>query len=560
MRCDLSLGVIKKNIGTMLLGNSECHGHMPAFAEKVSGKYKYWMWNELISDVTGVIRFLTGKGLKPGDRVAFLAGNSYRRLVAELAVMSSGMTSVPVFAGYSKGLICELIKFSDVSAVVVDGYRYDAADVPLVFDLRFFDDMTKYTPGGDIEHVMTGVDDDSLAVIMFTSGTSGSPKGVQLTHANLMSQQKALKILWAPEPGMRFLCYLPWHHSFGGLFERFFALSSGGCLAVDDSGGKNVDKLLENYLEIKPNIFFSVPKIYQEITARMASSKAVERGFFHDGLKFIFTAAAPLPLSTSEIFKAKKVPVIEGWGLTETSPCCTLTSMDVDRKLGVVGFPMPGVEVKIGEENEILVRGPNVMKGYFKQPEATARVLDNEGWFKTGDIGEITEDGLRIISRKDRMFKLSNGEKIFPSVIEENLKAKCRFIKHAYVFGQGQSNPLAIIFPNTELIEAARSGECGGSGCSFPACLNEFARCLGKCIVDVNHTACGKIDRVQKVMIVDTELTIERNELTPSFKLIPKRIEENFRTFMHSLEVDRINELPGNIYVVELAAESVRRK
>jgi len=277
-------------------------------------------------------------------------------------------------------------------------------------------------------------------MIMFTSGTSSSPKGVQLTHGNLMSQQKALEILWQPESGMRFLCYLPWHHSFGGLFERLFALHSGGCLAIDDSGGKDAGRLLQNFSEIKPNVYFSVPKVYQEIVTRILAEPELGDSFFHDGLKFVFTAAAPLPLSISEIFKHKGVPVVEGWGLTETSPCCTLTGFSLERTPGVVGFPIPGVELKLGDENEILVKGPNVMRGYFRRPEASAGVF-SDGWFRTGDVGTIGDEGVRIISRLDRMFKLGNGEKVFPARIEDRIAGRCKFIKYAYVFGSGQKNP-----------------------------------------------------------------------------------------------------------------------
>ena len=182
---------------------------------------------------------------------------------------------------------------------------------------------------------------------------------------------------------MRFLCYLPWHHSFGGLFERFFALHSGGCLAIDDSWGRNTDRLLENFSEIRPHVYFSVPKVYQEIVSKIMVNPELERSFFIPELKFVFTAAAPLPMSVSSVFKSRGVPVVEGWGLTETSPCCTLTDLSVDRAPGLVGSPIPGVEIRLDEDGEILVRGPNVMRGYVDQPEATAEVLDAEGWFRT---------------------------------------------------------------------------------------------------------------------------------------------------------------------------------
>ncbi|MEK7691769.1 MAG: AMP-binding protein, partial [Bdellovibrionota bacterium] len=432
-------------------------------------------------------------GLKPGDRVGFVSGNSYFRLIAELAAMSGGFVAVPVFAGYPQALIGDLLEFAGVKLVVLDSGEFvpllksgipcitlknPALDFKRAPALASILSQSTLTPGQEEALVArwTAIGPHDPALIMFTSGTSGKPKGVILTHGNLMSQQRALDLLWKPRAGMRFLCYLPWHHSFGGLFERFFALHSGGCLAIDDSAGKDVGRLIDNFAAIRPHVFFSVPKVYQEIVARFLVDREVERRFFHDELEFVFTAAAPLPLAISAVFKSKRVPVVEGWGLTETSPCCTLTPISLERTPGVVGLPLPGVELSLDADGEILIRGPNVMKGYLDRPEDTAQVLSSAGWFRTGDLGEWTEGGLKLISRKDRMFKLSNGEKIFPSIIEERIKSRCRYIKHAYVWGQGLVEPRLLVFPNTELFQSTVMNE--GDPCCYPKCAEELASCL----------------------------------------------------------------------------------
>jgi len=307
--------------------------------------------------------------------------------------MSSGLVSVPLFTGYTDGFISDLLKFSEVKYLILDQPsrvanlptdnldvllldtpNEKAVELPSKKNVTLFREIMKIDFAPDIDFVAISdlfgeIHPDDLALIMYTSGTTNFPKGVMLTHRNILSQQSALKTLWAPEPGMRFLCYLPLHHSFGGLFERFFALHSGGCLAVDDSWGKDTDALFRNFEEIKPHIYFSVPKVYQEIIARVLTQKHAEEIFFHNELKFLFTAAAPLPFSTSDVLKKRKVVVVEGWGLTETAPCCTLTELSLERKPGVVGFPIPGVEIKLDDEGEILVRGPNVMRVYFKLPK-----------------------------------------------------------------------------------------------------------------------------------------------------------------------------------------------
>jgi len=585
LKSPLSLGGITPNIGTMLLNNRDRYSDRNAFAQRQDGPYRHWTWQQMVSDVLNVAAFVLPAGDVQGDapdqRVAFISANCYHRLVSEMAVMATGMVAVPVFAGYASDLMSDLVGFADVGCLVSDNLEKIAtlradclpgrvlamtgsartADSQLleklsglgVSSVTFMDDLLVAGVGQDtnkLENRMREVEPDSLAMIMFTSGTSSFPKGVQLTHRNVMSQQKALEILWKPEHGMRFLCYLPWHHSFGGLFERFFALHSGGCLAIDDSAGKDAARLLQNFGEVKPNVYFSVPKVYQEIVTRILSEPELGDRFFHDELKFVFTAAAPLPISTSEIFKIKGVPVVEGWGLTETSPCCTLTELSLERTPGVVGFPIPGVEIKLGNENEILVKGPNVMRGYFKRPDLTDEVFNN-GWFKTGDVGEITAEGVRIISRLDRMFKLDNGEKVFPARIEDRIAGRCKFIKYAYVFGSGQKHPSLLTFPNYELMSADGGGKLDQSDCVYPGCLGDLAACLGECI-EAEQRAGATFERVDAAVVVDSELTVEANQLTPSFKLIPRKIEEDFEKTIRALKQKQFDDLPNETQIIEM--------
>ncbi len=585
LKSSVTLGEVTPNIGTMLLNNAQRHGDQNAFAERQEGRYRYWSWRDMVGDVLKMAAFVAGgEEFQSGtadNRVAFVSANGYHRLVAEMAVMGNGMVAVPIFAGYATDMMSDLLGFADVGILVTDNLekmvalRSDClpprivamqgtaatADTELherlsglgVASVSFMDDLLRDEPAGDILGLasrMRTVNPDQLAMIMFTSGTSSFPKGVQLTHRNLMSQQKALEILWQPEPGMRFLCYLPWHHSFGGLFERLFALHSGGCLAIDDSFGKDVDRLLQNFSEIKPSVYFSVPKVYQEIVTAILANPELSANFFHEDLKFVFTAAAPLPISTSEIFKNKGVPVVEGWGLTETSPCCTLTEISLERTPGVVGFPIPGIELRLGTDNEILVKGPNVTRGYFRRSQASAESFA-DGWFRTGDVGAITTEGLKIISRLDRMFKLNNGEKIFPARIEDRIAGRCKFIKYAYVFGSGQKHPSLLAFPNHELMSAGGGGELDLSTCKYPGCLGDLADCLGECIRAEQQDG-AVFERVDAALVVDSELTVEANQLTPSFKLIPRKVSEDFGKHMQALQLQQLEDLPKGAHVIEL--------
>jgi 2-dehydropantoate 2-reductase len=565
-------------VGSLFLKNGKRLLDKPAVAERIGDRFRYWSWERLTQDIILTIDYLLRQGLEPANdsnnRVAFIAGNHYQRLVCEMAVMSCGMVSVPVFARYPRPLLSELLRFSDVSLLITDSPNETAelenlppkilllnsenstASFEKCYQVEFYEDLLGHSidvkSHTRIEKIMRAVEPSAMALIMYTSGTSGFPKGVQLDHHNLMSQQKALEILWRPEPEMRFLCYLPWHHSFGGLFERFFALHSGGCLAIDDSQGKDINRLLDNYKLIKPHVYFSVPRIYQEIGTRISSSKDTEQAFFHKDLKFVFTAAAPLPISTSDIFKAKKVPVVEGWGLTETSPCCTLTGFDLERQSGVVGFPIPGVELALSDESEILVRGPNVMSGYFRNEEATAKAFTADGWFKTGDIGDFTPQGLKIVSRKERMFKLNNGEKVFPAELEDKVNDRCCYIKHSYVFGHGQTHPFMLVFPNKEGIGNINDHGLFPYGCSHPRHINALSNCLGKCIRDINENRDVGFRNIKEALIIDRELSLENNELTPSFKLIPTSVEEHFSDYITAMLERRYEDLPDDAHVIAI--------
>ncbi len=578
IRSDIELGECTRNVGSLFLDNHERMFKEPAVAERIGDRFRYWTWERITQDIILTIEYLLRQGMEPGspvnNRVAFITGNGYQRLVCEMAVMSCGLISVPIFAKYPPSLISELLRFSDVGLLITDvpdevGGLDNVPEKILLLNsanlaargnedhqIDFFEDLLGHPVDAQatarVEAMMRAVEPSTKALIMYTSGTSGFPKGVQLSHRNLMSQQRALEILWKPEPGMRLLSYLPWHHSFGGLFERFFAIHSGGCLAIDDSQGKDIDRLLDNFKRIEPHIYFSVPRIYQEIANRIRSGKVSEQDFFHDDLRFVFTAAAPLPINTSDIFRAKQIPVVEGWGLTETSPCCTLTGFDLERRSGVVGFPIPGVELALGSDNEIFVKGPNVMSGYFNNPEATKEAFDEDGWFKTGDIGDFTSSGVKIVSRKERMFKLDSGEKIFPAELEDDVNDRCCYIKHSYVFGHGQTHPFMLVFPNKDCMDAANDTQTASYECSRPRHLNALSNCLGKCIRNLNERRNSSFRNIKEALLIDRELSIENSDLTPSFKLIPGSIEEHFGDYIAAMLERRYDDLPSDAHVIAI--------
>ena len=554
------LGNFTKNLGELFIRNKELFGNKPAFAFNVDSIYQTKTWSELVDDIFSFSNFLLSKNLNATDKIAIVSANSYTRLVVEMATMCSGITAVPIFACYPKEMLEKLIEFSEVNFLIVDDVEKFLSlktNVPADRIKRFSEceELIKSntyakTPNSDVKNISA----DTLAMIMFTSGTSKFPKGVMLTHKNILSQQKALDLKWKLPSGLRFLCYLPWHHSFGGLFERFLVINNGGCLYLDDSFGRDIDKLIANFKQARPHLYFSVPQVYQQIVSRVLIDKMVKEVFFHPELKFVFTAAAPLPLSVSDVFKRNNIPVVEGWGLTETSPCCTLTEQKLDRTPGIVGIPIPEVELKFAEEQEILVRGPNIMKGYYKLPEETKKVLDDDGWFYTGDVGEYTEEGLKIVSRKDRIFKLANAEKVFPVKIEESVRKKCNYIRFIYVLGSGEPSPYALVFPNFELLNA-NSSCVQIDDCAKPLNLPDFKGCFNNCLKDINLTAEIRFEQIKRAVVINRELSLERDELTPSMKLVPRAIEKNYAEYIECLKNGNESALPADAYMIDLSVD-----
>jgi long-subunit acyl-CoA synthetase (AMP-forming) len=567
---DKPLPDFPRNLALMLNQNAGRFGDRPIYQEIKNGEYAPLSWLKFQQDAVRLQYSLAERGLCKNDRVAILSPNREEMLELELAVMSMGAVAVPIFAGYPGEQAQVLVDFCEPKFVVVaDTDQYNKLKSPERYDLVIhfdrlntkagpntvsFSALTESSPpSGKIKD--ENIDSDSICLMMYTSGTMGKPKCVQLTHGNILSQQAAMKILWQIDHTDRFLSYLPWHHSFGGIYEKYSALYNGAVLSLDNGHGKNIDTLLMNWRRVKPTVFFSVPRIFQQLATQVLQNPAMEEDIFHDGLRFIFTAAAPLPKNISDMFESRGIPVYEGWGLTETSPCCTVSDPNVPRCAGVVGKPIPGVALKLTEDGEIFVNGPNVMKGYFRNPEATNSVFSDGGWFATGDIGEFTETGLRLLSRKDRIFKLSNAEKVVPTEVENLIVENCCFLSHAYVSGSGKDYPVALLFPNRAMFSQKPDETRLKPGCDCPSGVKDLAHCLSSCLKKLNEKIEAKYMRPYAAMLLDHELSIEREELTPSMKLAPNVVARVFKARIERLYGEDNGDGPEDVYIINLGSE-----
>lgn len=563
----IKLDEVIPNIATLLITNASKYSDKNVFYEKIYNKeYNGKKWSDFIESIKNIAYNLHKKGFKKREKVVLFSRNSLLMLEAELAIMASGGIAVPIFSNFKKETAELLINHSDAKYLIISGQQQldqISNNLPLKYIFSFeeikninqnnllhFAELLKKRDD-DTFDLNINADPNDICLNMYTSGTMGLPKCVQLTHRNILSQQAAIKTKLNITENDRFLSYLPWHHSFGGIFELFSSLYNGASYYLESNYGKDVQKIFENWKLVKPTIFFSVPKVYQSLYELALKTREAEDLFFKSGLRFVFTAAAALPEKLSNEFEKRGIPVIEGWGLTETSPCCTLTDPKLQRETGVVGMPIPGVSIRIGEDDEIQVKGPNVMVGYYKNEEANKDIFTNDGWYRTGDVGTITNTGLKLISRKDRIFKLSNGEKVIPTDLEKAIELKCHYVQYAIVAGNGEEHPVALIFPNKNLLEKPDYQLSPEEGCFCPRSLNELGKCLTGCLNIANDSIGQKFAKVKSAAIILDELSLEKNTLTPSMKVAPKNVIEKYRAHLLNLYGKNVP-VEEEVYVIEL--------
>jgi long-subunit acyl-CoA synthetase (AMP-forming) len=577
--CQTTAVGLDERIGIKKIGDEHTHpvplgDYEPSFGQLLQDRAARWgdrvylrarqgnretslTWKEFARLTSQIARHLLELGIRRGDRIGMISENRIEMYLTELATMSIGAVTVPIFAGYPPPQVAYILSRARPRFVVVSGThqlekierdRHPAIEKFYCMD---FDaacerwgavDFAGLTAPGGVStdrwrKQVEAVEPDDLCVIMHTSGTTGAPKGVLLCHRHLISQQKAMSLMWDLDENDVLMNYLPWHHSFGGLFERFMTLYNGCELCLDDSRGKDIDRLIENWKAFNPTVFFSVPRVHDLLVTRCREQPDVSRIVFGGRLRFVFTAGAALPAHVEAAYREHGVTVLEGWGLTETGPCVTATTKDSRWQSGYVGLPLPGCTVRIDSEQEILVKGPNVMEGYLDDEEATAHVLSEDGWFHTGDLGEFTENGLRIFGRKDGTFKLTTGEKVHPQRIETALVNESRYISQAVALGSGKDYVGLLIYPDLGNLRswAAEHGIDPDHLLTDPAIRELYSSEIER----VNPQIEIKYERVKRAVLADREPSLENGELTASGKLVRKRVTDNFRSAIEPLFAPR---------------------
>jgi len=560
------------------------------FVSKVNGEWIPLSTADFLEKAMEISRGLIAQGIEPGDKVAIVSPTRYEWNVVDIAIQQVNGVVVPIYPNISSKDY-EYI-FNDATIKLCFVADQEILDKILhakgnMRDLRHIytfekcdgaDNWDKIVEAGQsveksaVEERMTIAKIEDLATIIYTSGTTGNPKGVMLSHKNILSNVEACIDPIPADENSKVLTFLPLCH----IFERMlhYLYMHLGCSIYF---AESMDTIGDNIREVKPHIFAAVPrlieKVFDKIMAKGDELSGIKRSLFfwavdlaekydpvnRSGMynmklgiarKLIFSkwqealggevraiasGSAALQPRLARIFLAADIPILEGYGLTETSPVVSVNCFKKGIRVGTVGALIEGVEVKIAGDGEILVKGPNVMMGYYNQPEQTAEVI-KDGWFHTGDIGEFQEDKfLKITDRKKEIFKTSGGKYIIPQAMENKFK-ESRFIEQMVVVGESQKFPASIVVPNFEFVRewAKRKGHHVGKT-NEELINSKVVIDRIQLEIDTYNEQFGQWEQLKKFVMLPAELTVENDELTPTLKLKRKNIHKRYQEQIESI-------------------------
>jgi long-chain acyl-CoA synthetase len=526
-----------RNLVEALAGTARRLGSAPALSWMGADQTPQSLsWSAYLDTVARVAGALSAVGVKPGDRVGILSENRWEWLVADMGILAAGAVTVAPHAPLAARQVQFQLRDGEVSWLFVstreqlakiDQVRADLPDLRglIGFETPHRSDVEPWETflgrGRDNQRTLADsiarLAPDDLAGILYTSGTTGNPKGVMLTHANILSNAHALLEMCPVEPDDLLLSWLPYTHIYARTVDHYKAIHGGLHLFLAPSS-EAVPDLLRR---VQPTHMSSVPRLYEKILTAVSYGTGAEtaarlRDLFGPRRKWFSSGGAPLPPAIAETYRQAGVLVLQGYGLTETSPVISFNRPDSYR-LETVGPPLPGVEVAIAPDGEILTRGPHLMKGYWKNPKATAEMI-RDGWLYTGDLGELSGDGfLKITGRKKEMMVLSNGKKIAPTNIEGLLIAD-PLIEQVVVVGEARSYLTALIVPAWDKLRRELppgiAGEPTAVLLGHPDVVQFLRGRIEAALVELSPS-----EQVRKFVLLAEPFSVAREELTVSLKL-----------------------------------------
>jgi long-chain acyl-CoA synthetase len=569
--------------------------------ERVGGTWTHTSSARLLERVENVACAIRDAGLVAGDRVALISHNCVDWIVCDFAAFFAGCVVVPVYPTQAADHTAYILEHSGTRLVFVDNVdtqqrlRESGASLPRVirFDCAGGDGLAAFESHGaqvrkahpelPAAYEATLLPDD-LAVLIYTSGTTGLPKGVMLSHDNLgFNAQSSLASGYEGiETGSDVLSVLPYSHIYEHTLIYIYLLAKLRYFICHDP-----NELLQDLRDVRPVEMTAVPRIFDRVLTgikgqariagglraklipwalavarRWATAKTfrgnvppalavqyaiarrlvlekIRRTLGLDRVEFLTSGSATLHLDNAMTFLGLGIPIMQGYGLTETSPITSVNRLSANQ-YGSVGRPIAGVDVRIADDGEVLVRGRNVMQGYYRDPEATARAIV-DGWLHTGDVGEIDAHGfLRITDRKGEIFKTSTGKWVSPARIETNIKRSI-FIAQALVIGSGRSYPIALIVPNWQLVRQEFPNVPPGTATEDLAARDDLHAFIVREVHKQTH-GLATYEQIRRVVVIPHEFSVEGGELSPSMKIKRRVVESRY-----AAEIDRAyGEVPAH--------------
>lgn len=585
-------------------GVARTHKRPDTINYKKDGKWISISSDELIARSRNIAAGLYSIGVRRGDRVALLSESRPEWTLSDAGCLCASAIDVPIYPTLTPAQVRYILNDSGARALILADHQKFVelqevlAECPAVKQVIFFETQNVRPDEGltladlesrgerlaaqqpqlldELERQTTA---DDLATIIYTSGTTGEPKGVMLTHSNLVSNLVDSSVHLDFGERDIALSVLPLSH----VFERqamYMYLHQGMAVYFAES----LQTIGPNLREVRPTILVGVPRIFEKIYARIRD-RAAERGrlsvkvlswsvdvarqyshyllnhlpppaslrlkhsiadrlmfsrwraAFGGRIRLLLSGGAALSEDLASIYIGAGIPIIQGYGLTETSPVITASSVESNR-VGSVGTAIPNVEIRIAPDGEIETRGPNVMRGYFNKPEETRAVFTSDGWFKTGDIGTIDKDGyLCITDRKKELFKTSGGKYISPQPIEQAIKGS-RFVGQIVLIGAERKFPAALIVPDWEQIDSYVRLKGIETKSRAELCKNERIIDLFQRQIEALTPNLAKYERIKRIALLENEFTIEGGELTPTLKVKRRVIDEKYRDVIEQLYTD----------------------
>jgi long-subunit acyl-CoA synthetase (AMP-forming) len=579
----------------ILDATSRAQADRPAMARKRGGAWEKTTWREYRDAVRQAARALVATGVEPGEGVVILAFNRPEWFVANLATIAAGGRPAGIYTNSTPEQCRYITEHAEATVAVVEnrealerlqgaGGRPAGLEAIVLMDgepgepgvVTWKDFLARGTAAHDaeVDRRIAAARPDDVATLIYTSGTTGTPKGVMLTQGNLaFIAEKAQEIL-PVGPGDRLMSYLPLSHIAEQVVSHLLSLATGACVHFAES----LEKLPENLREVRPHVFLGVPRVWEKIQAGMQAAGAqasplrrrianwakgvglaggyadqegrprpwsyaladrlvfskVRQRLGFDDIRMLVVSAAPIAKETLDYFQSLALPIMEVYGMSECTGPTTMSSPKRYR-LGRAGYAIPGTELRIAEDGEVLIRGPHVFKGYYKNEEATREALDADGWIHSGDVGEIDADGfLRVTDRKKELLITSGGKNIAPQHLEGKLK-QIAAVSQAVAIGDRR--PYVVALLTLDPLRVVAEAEKAGSPARTP---EEAARCpafkayLEKQVEQANQ-GLARYEQVKKIVLLPQELSVETGELTPTLKLKRRVILERHKDAIEAL-------------------------